>query len=441
MNLSKVPFIPFPDLSLTTVRYYKAPRTKRFGGTVGTILLIVSLWAITLQSRAQRPGNTSSFEKRPTLVWSFATKAPILSTPVIDEDRVYFGSEDSTWYALELGTGKVKWKLRTNAPIRSTPLVHGNRIYLSGGNGVLTCAEKVSGAVVWRIVFDQTALFMGERSYDFADYYHSSPIIDDDVLYLATANGVIGAYELASGNQLWRYATGNIIHGKPVVAGSKIIVGCFDGNLYALSKTTGQLIWKFKTIGHQYFPTGEVQGSLASDGRRIFFGARDYNFYAIDIASGVAAWNLKFPQGWAMSATVADTVVYIGTSDDRVMVAADARSGREYWRTDVKFNTFGSAAITPKNIVFGTIWGKLYALDRNSGAIRWTFQTQGYDKHHLKYFDQQDRFRQDIGSILRSPFAWIDAEHKMGGIFSAPAISSNMIVVTTTEGIVYGLKE
>ena len=57
---------------------------------------------------------------------------------------------------------------------------------------------------------------------------------------------------------------------------------------------------------------------LATDGHRVFVGARDYNFYAIDVASGTASWNMKFSNGWAMPATVADTVVYIDSSDDRV---------------------------------------------------------------------------------------------------------------------------
>lgn len=404
------------------------------------IAVLIYLVLSTASGLAQRPANAQSNSTAPTVAWTFSCHAAVVSSPVVSEGLVYFGSEDSTWYALELATGKVKWKLRTNAAIRSTPLVHGDQLFLAGGNGVLTCANKVTGAVSWRIVYDQTAMFLGERSYDFADYYHSSPAIDNGVIYLATGNGVIGAYLASTGAQLWRYTAGDIIHSQPVFAADKVILGCFDGNVYALNKSNGQLAWKFKTIGHQYFPKGEVQGSMATDGRLVFFGARDYNFYAIDASSGTAAWNLKFPQGWAMSATVSDSVVYIGTSDDRVMVAADTRSGREYWRTDVKFNTFGAGALTAECIIFGTIWGKAYALDRRTGRVTWSFETQGYTANHLRYFEADDTFRKDIGSILRSPFTWINAEHKMGGIFSTPVISGNMIVLTTTEGKVYGLK-
>lgn len=407
------------------------------GKRVFTYACIFSV-VITIAAKAQRQPHTHHRELRPKPSWTFLCKAPIVSSPVIDGNLVYFGAEDSTWYALEAATGKMTWRLKTNAAIRSTPLVNGNYVYLAGGNGVLTCANKLTGAVVWRTVFDQTALFMGERSYDFADYYHSTPIIDAGVLYLATGNGSMSAYQAASGQLIWCYSAGEIVHSRPVIVGNHIVFGCFDGHVLALNKHEGSLAWKFKTIGHQYFPKGEVQGLLATDGTRVFVGARDYNFYAIDASSGRGVWNIRFINGWAMSATAVDTVVYIGTSDDRVIVAADSRTGQELWRTDVHFNTFGGCAVSGESICFGTIWGKAYCLDRRTGAITWTFETQGFREHHLKYFDEQDRFRPDVVNVLRSPYAWIAAEHRLGGIFSTPAVGSGTMVITTTEGRVYG---
>ncbi|MGC3946897.1 MAG: PQQ-binding-like beta-propeller repeat protein [Chryseolinea sp.] len=414
------------------------PSINQLGRQVSLMnfLLMASLFVY-----GQRSGNPQEASvKQPAVLWTYSSGAAIISSPVIDNGLVYFGSEDSTWYALESATGKVKWKLRTNAPIRSSPVISGDRIFLTGGNGVLACANKATGAIVWRIVFDQTALFMAERSYDFADYYHSSPTIDDGVIYLGTGNSVLAAYRTETGELIWRYPTGDIIHCRPVLVGDKVIIGSFDGYIHAVNKNTGNPVWKFKTVGHQYFPKGEVQGILASDGQRVFVGARDYNFYAIDANAGTAVWNRKFDNGWAMSATVSDTVVYIGTSDDRVMVAADTRSGREYWRTDVKFNIFGGAAIVSDQIIVGTIWGKTYALEQKTGKIKWSFDTQGFRANHLKYFTGQDQFRSDIGSILRTPFAWIAAERRMGGIFSTPAINGGLVILTSTEGKVYGLK-
>lgn len=386
--------------------------------------------------RAQSP----DFETMPATGWKFRTNAPIISSPVISDGVAYFGGLDSTMYALDIANGSVKWKLKTNGEIRSTVAISNGKVYLLGGNGVLSCFEKKSGKVEWRIVFDNTALFLGERRYDFADYYHSSPVVHDGIVYFGSGNGRINAVSASSGETIWTFKADDIVHNTPVIMKDLLYVGSFDGNMYAIDRRTGQLEWKFKTVGQQYFPDGEIQGSPAAGHGSIFFGARDYNLYALDAREGYARWNRKFNGGWALSNSVVDTVLYVGTSDDRLLLALDARTGRELWKLDVRFNILGNCAFTTSMVYVGTIWGKLYAVDRKTGVVRWSFAADGYNTHHLKYFKPDDSFRDDIGSILRSAPQMVGAEYSMGGIFSTPAISGDIMIITTTEGTVYGLK-
>ena len=382
----------------------------------------------------------ADFRSMPVVRWRFRTDHPIISSPVIDGGIVYFGSIDSTLYALDLQSGKIKWTLKTNGEIRSSVIIDNNKVYLAGGNGVLSCIDKNDGSVAWQTIFNATAMFMAERRYDFADYYHSTPLIDDNTIYIGSGNGRMNAYACQTGALLWSFRAGDIIHNRPVISQNKLIFGSFDGYVYALDKDDGELMWKFKSVGHQYFPTGEVQGSPAIAGKTLFIGARDYNLYALNTQTGTANWNISFKRGWALSATVSDSIVYIGTSDDRVLIAADTRDGRELWRTAVKYNIFGGCSFTMGMVYVGTIWGKLFAIDKRTGKIAWEFATDGHVVHRSTYYDANENFRKEIGSILRSPVEWIEAEYKMGGIFSTPAISDDMIVITTTEGLVYGLK-
>lgn len=379
-------------------------------------------------------------EKLPTVQWRFKTNQPIFSSPVIDGENVYFGGTDSTLYALKLTTGAVVWKYKTSGEIRSTLKILNDNIYLLGGNGILSCFHKNTGNIVWQRVFDNTATFIGERRYDFADYYHSSPLIHNNVLYFGAGNGVVSAVKADTGELLWSFKAGDIIHNTPVVVKDKLYIGSFDGHVYALNIFNGQLIWKFKSVGHQYFPMGEMQGSPAAAFGTVLIGSRDYNFYALNANLGYAKWNKKFEAGWALSASVKDTVVYVGTSDDRILLALDLRNGQELWRRDVKFNIFGGCAFTNKMVYVGTIWGKLFGLDQKTGDIRWVFETDGYRTNKSRYYKPDDTFRDDIGKILRSPAEFIGAEYKMGGIFSTPAISNKWMIVTTTEGMVYGLR-
>ena len=397
--------------------------------------LLVFLTAIG-HAYAQAPGDIL---KQPSVQWRFKIKQPIFSSPVVNEGVVYFGGLDSTVYALDLKTGAQKWKLRTNGEIRSTLVVHGNQLFLAGGNGVLSCIDKTTGKPIWRTVFDLNAVYLAERRYDFADYYHSTPLIHDNVIYLGSSNGVMRAMKVENGEVLWSFKAGDIIHNEPIIVKKKLYFGCFDGNVYALNIADGTLAWKFKSIGTEIFPKGEFNGSPAANDNTIMIGGRDYNAYFLDANTGTAKWNKRF-NAWALSFKVRDTVVFLGTSDDHLLLALDARDGHEIWKTNVKFNIFSNMTLGPNTIYASTIWGRLVALDTKTGAIRWTFDADGFKPNHDQYFTKDDFFRPDIGRILKSPYEWIAAEYKMGGMWSTPAVVGEEVVITTAEGNVYKLR-
>jgi outer membrane protein assembly factor BamB len=373
---------------------------------------------------------------QPTVQWKFRIKQPIIGSPVAADGVAFFGALDSTVYAIDIQNGSLKWKLRTNGEIRSTPLLHNNQLFLAGGNGVLSCIDKNSGKRLWSKVFDNTALYLAERRYDFADYYHSSPIVHHNVIYIGSGDGNMHALKTDNGELLWTFKTGDIIHSTAAVVKDKLCFGSFDGYVYALRLADGTLAWKFKTAGQQYFPKGEVNTAAAANENTIFIGSRDFNSYAINADGGQANWN-KVWAAWAPSYTVRDTVVYIGTSDDRLLMALDARNGQEIWKINSKFNIFGQCAVTPTALYVGTIWGRLLAVDPKTGALKWSFNTDGHTANHDKYFKSDDTYRE--GVIFRAPVEWIAAEYKMGGMWSTPLVVGDKIIITTAEGTVYCL--
>ncbi|MEQ8424773.1 MAG: PQQ-binding-like beta-propeller repeat protein, partial [Cyclobacteriaceae bacterium] len=296
------------------------------------------------------------FVREPIVKWRFKTNAPIFSTPVVSDGFTFFGGMDSTLYALDTQTGDLKWKVKTNGEIRSTVSVVDDRLYLLGGNGVLSCFYKATGKMIWVKVFDTTALFLGERKYDFADYFHSSPLIQNGVIYFGSGGNYIYAVNAENGEIIWNFKTGDIVHSRPTILGEKLFIGCFDGYLYALNIRDGSLVWKFKSVGQQYFPKGEMQGFPVGSGGSVFIGSRDFNLYSINAETGQGNWNIKFPKGWAFSSVVADTVLFLGTAEDHLMLALDARTGKELWKTDLKFHIFGQSELSSSLVYVPTIW-------------------------------------------------------------------------------------
>ncbi len=402
--------------------------------------LCIALLAIGLPLPAcsQEPepnqGAAGDLTAPPTQEWSFHASEAFYASPVVSETIVFIGGCDSVLHAVDMRSGVELWRYRTGGEIRSSVCIGADLLYLNGGDGAIYALEKRSGKLVWRFTTK------GERKYDFADYVHSTPVLAGEVLYFGSGDGNFYAVHARSGALVWSFPAGNIIHATPAIANGKVFFGSFDGYCYALDQANGALLWKFKTVGHRFFPRGEVQGSPAVYKNLVFFGARDYNVYAVDQEKGYAHWNKAFGRGWGLSMTVHDSVLYIGSSDERVHIAADPASGAEFWNVKMEFLVFGNDAFTDSMLYVGTTNGKLHGMSRRSGKDLWSFETESYRKNRLKYFTQDDSYRDDIYSIITSNEQFLDVECELGGIFSTPVVSGGRILVASTNGTLYCLK-
>ncbi|HSO89253.1 MAG TPA: PQQ-binding-like beta-propeller repeat protein [Draconibacterium sp.] len=377
----------------------------------------------------------NDFDELPKIKWEFKTAKPLFSSPVISENSVYFGCTDSVLYALEIESGKERWRFKTNGEIRSNVCIDGDFLYLNGGDGTIYKLEKLTGKIVWKFSTK------GEKKVDFADYFHSSPVLSNQVLYFGSGDGYFYAVDAKKGKQIWKFKTGNAIHTAPAIANGKVFFGSFDGFVYALVLQNGKLSWKFKTVGHKYFPNGDVQGSPTVFKNLVFIGARDYNFYALDQEKGFCHWNKAFFRGWALNSSINDSLLYIGSADERVLIAADPKTGAEFWKTNMEFLVFGNNAYSETLLYVGITNGKLQAFSKLSGKYIWSFETETYKKNRQKYFKTDGTYRDDIYSIIKSNEQFLDVECELGGIFTTPVIHENYLIFTSTNGTLYCLEK
>jgi outer membrane protein assembly factor BamB len=400
---------------------------------------VVSFLAVSNYSFARdAPGYStdqiSDFNKIPAEKWVFKTKAPFFSSPVVSENIVYLGGLDSLLYAIDIPSGKEKWRFHTKGEIRSSVCIYEDQLYLNGGDGCLYALKKKTGGLLWKFGTG------GERKYDFADYFHSTPVVEQGIIYFGSGDGTLYAVKAETGRLVWMFKTGNIVHTTPAISKNTLFFGSFDGYVYALNVLNGQQIWKFKTVGHRYFPSGEVQGSPSVFNNSVFIGARDYNVYALDQEKGYCRWNKSFTKGWGLNNNIHDSILYIGSADERVLIAADPETGKEFWKKNMEFLVFGNNAYSDGMLYIGTTIGKVHGIDINSGEKIWSFETETYQKNRFKYFKPDDSYRDDIYSIIKSNEQFLDVECELGGIFSTPYVNNDVIIFSSTNGNLYCLK-
>jgi outer membrane protein assembly factor BamB len=106
----------------------------------------------------------------------------------------------------------------------------------------------------------------------------------------------------------------------------------------------------------------------------------------------------------------------------------------------MEFLVFGNNAYSQSMMYLGTTIGKLHGISLRSGEKAWSFATDSYQKNRYNYFKEDDSYRDDIYSIIRSNEHFLEVEVELGGIFTTPYISDAVIIFSSTNGVVYCLQ-
>jgi outer membrane protein assembly factor BamB/tRNA A-37 threonylcarbamoyl transferase component Bud32 len=178
-----------------------------------------------------------------------------------------------------------------------------------------------------------------------------------------------GASAAASQRTRWSVRTGDEVRSSPTVAGEQVYVGSYDGNLYAVNRSDGAVIWRAPG-GRGICSTPAVTGQL------VIYGSEDSSVYAVDRATGRRVWAFRTGLPVRSSPRVAGDHVYIG-SDDGYLYCLELKGGALVWRTRTWSHVRSSPVILGGMVAVGSDDGYLYAVDRDTGSVLWRFQAGG----------------------------------------------------------------
>jgi len=177
--------------------------------------------------------------------------------------------------------------------------------------------------------------------------------------------------------KLWSVETSAAIFGGVSVDEKQIYSGGEDGILYAIDKTTGQIIWRYDA--------GAAIGSNTKvDDLRVYFHTRNGVVHAVSKEDGSSQWTFKtegenkwdYWDYYLSTPAVDDRQVYFGSGDHNVY-ALNKRTGALRWKVKTGNIIHGEPVISGEKVIIGGFDGKLYAFDRGNGRILWTFKTVG----------------------------------------------------------------
>ena len=178
------------------------------------------------------------------LVWNTQLGGALASGPLLGDELLYVSSFDGNVHALEISSGEARWAAPANDWVWGTPALAENVIYYSDIAGNIFAADATTGEQIWTLATDSAI--------------QSSPVVMGDVLYIAaqaTADiptGTLTAYSTLDGSQVWQQTTPVPLYATPVVVGDDTIVAGLqnaDSLLIGYDLATGQELWRYSLPG------------------------------------------------------------------------------------------------------------------------------------------------------------------------------------------------
>ena len=320
-------------------------------------------------------------QEKAFFVNKFDTKARISSNPITYKNNIYFGNDDSLFFAVDAANLNKNWSFKTSSIIRSKPVVNENIIYLKSGYDVYAL-DSETGEKVWSY---SKQTINEAAQLDFWDYHSGVPVIHKSNIYFGFDDGTIRGFDLKSGAVEVNISADDSASIKSGLYVDKDILyfGDWNGKLYAYNINNSKRLWKYDSYEEQPYPTfGQINTEFTIYKDLLFFGARNPEFQVIDIKSGEKKWSYVEEEGGWISGDplIYNDTLFISGSDNHKLIAFDPLSGAKYWEYEFLFNSFSKPVIYDDYILIttgdaysvygnGKGFGYLYALNRNNGSI------------------------------------------------------------------------
>jgi outer membrane protein assembly factor BamB len=398
---------------------------------------------------------TQGVEETPSVLWAFQTEGRVMSSPAVADGVAFFGSDDGYLYAVAADTGSELWKFETGGAVRSSPAVVGGRVFFGSYDGSFYALSSETGELDWR--FETT----GERRWEARnldgmtprdevhvdpwDFYLSSPVVVEGVVYFGTGEGMVYALDAADGATIWAFETADTVHSSPAIADGTLYVGNMESRLYALDALTGEERWHFQAgTETQYYNQHGLQSSPVVAGGMVYIGGRDGGLHAVNTLTGEEAWKFDTSGSWVLgSAAVHDGKLYFGTSDSFTLTAADAVTGDVLFQSSTKTYAYSSPSIAAGMVYVGTCGGALFAYDAQSGNLEWEFHTEAsaLDPNDILTPEGTWNVANLFGSEYthESAMAAVDKFLDLGAFLSSPVIRDGVLYIGSADGHLYAL--
>jgi outer membrane protein assembly factor BamB len=265
--------------------------------------------------------------------------------------------------AADLDSGRVLWEQETKLPFSGGPDLAGDRLFLGTSGGQVLALSAADGREIWRAQLDSEILSVPRTS-------------GQGTVIVHTLNDTLYGLNSASGAEQWRVAYPAPVltlrgSSTPTITPTGVVVGLSGGKLVKLDTGNGTPLWEVTVTP----PRGRSELARISDidadpvvvGTLIFVGTYNGDLAAVDLESGTILWRRQLSSYAGLAAT--ETDLFVTDSEDQIW-ASDPVSGAGRWKQErLRYRQLTAPALISNLIAVGDLGGYVHLIAQKDGRL------------------------------------------------------------------------
>jgi outer membrane protein assembly factor BamB len=283
--------------------------------------------------------------------WSKGENLYITGGPGYGQNTVLVGTNKGDVIALDAETGKELWNIKVSSEVLAAPQIADDVVIVRSLDGKIHALDARNGRRIWLHEKSVPALTLRGNS---------APVIDDGIVISGFDSGRLSALDIASSRLIWDISIATPsgrselerlvdINADPVIVDGIVYVATFQGQLAALTLTTGRMLWNRELSSYAGFSVDESNVYITDDKSIV---------WAIDRFNGSPVWKQE---------GLSNREVTAPTSVGNHIVAGDFE-GYIHWMNKI------TGAFSAREKISGK---RILAAPVASGNVVYTYATDG----------------------------------------------------------------
>lgn len=338
------------------------------------------------------------------ILWDFRHQEKILAGLTADSKNIYFVDYEGYLNALSI-KGFLEWRSFVGE-VFAPPLVSGDSVIIRSSSNRFISLNTIDGQELWSYQLPIPTLSIrswGEMS------------LKDNVIYSGISSGKIIALNVSDGTLIWEgtysqpkgsseIERSNDTTSKPVVDDSIVYIVASTGNIAALSRVDGSVLWSR--------PLSSFVG-MGADDEMLYITHNSGSIYAVDKESNKVKWRNSDFLGRDVSKPVFYRNYLIISDYEGYLHFLDNKTGQTLARVKVSSSILLEPIVIPdsENLIICSISGDIMVIAINSIEYKAKVKSEADEKTNLNDdINDEEKIKaksaQDDESIIDTLIFW-----------------------------------